>query len=379
MPATVSSGVKGQVLTPAMRTRRPAAKQQNSVTGPAGNARCNSNAEAEVLTRSQQKAIQRAMTSSRVITIALLLAAGALCANAESLNFDDLIQELNETVLTNLDLPAPSDWDETKLKDIALELQAQFQGEYALRLAPVRAAAVEVLPILEQDNETQALAAWLRTGMESLGTADVLRVEIPAPALQLPQPLPELPAPRLSLTQPVWPLRPRPTNWPAGAQLYVHQLKPVFVAEGVPAELVWLAEVESGFQPQARSRVGAAGLFQLMPDTAELLGLSLRPVDDRLVPMKNGRAAAQYLKYLHDKFADWQLALAAYNGGEGRVRRLLDQSRSRTYDAIAARLPAETQVYVSKVEATILRREGLVLGELSLPGAIATDSGWTAR
>src|SRR6266446_6404369 len=96
---------------------------------------------AEMLTRSQLKAIQRAMIRSRVIAIALLLAAGSLCANAESLDLDDLIRELDEAVLTNLDLPAPSDCAETNLKDIALELQTQFQREYSLRLAPVRAAA----------------------------------------------------------------------------------------------------------------------------------------------------------------------------------------------------------------------------------------------
>ncbi len=128
-----------------------------------------------------------------------------------------------------------------------------------------------------------------------------------------------------------------------------------------------MAEVESSFNPKARSPVGAAGLFQLMPATAKQNGLSLFPRDERLQPEKNARAAAQYLKYLHGRFGDWRLALAAYNAGEGRVQRLLQKHKARTFDRIATRLPAETQMYVPKIEATLLRREGLSLAALKGP------------
>ena len=293
------------------------------------------------------------------IFICLTLIASSL--RAESLDLDELFKEVNDTILTNLDLSAISDLDEAKLQELTRELQAEFQGQHVVALAPIREAVNSAIPALERNRDTQGLAVWLRTGVQSLGTTDVLRIDIPAPSLELAQPLP---VPDLGLSQPIWPARPRSANWPAVAHPYVRQLKPVFAEEGVPAELIWLAEVESGFQPRARSRAGAAGLFQLMPDTAELLGLSLRPVDDRYVPAKSARAAAQYLKYLYEKFGDWSLALAAYNGGEGRVRRLLDQSRPQTYAAIAGKLPAETQMYVSKVEATLLRREGLALNDL---------------
>jgi Transglycosylase SLT domain len=151
---------------------------------------------------------------------------------------------------------------------------------------------------------------------------------------------------------------------PAGALEYVARLKPIFAAEGVPSELVWLAEVESGFDTVARSPIGAAGLFQLMPDTAEWLGLTLTPTDQRLQPEKNARAAARYLKYLHGTFHDWRLAIAAYNGGEGLVGRLIEKRRTRHYDEIAPGLPTETQLYVPKVDATVLRREGVTLEEL---------------
>ncbi|HYG34591.1 MAG TPA: lytic transglycosylase domain-containing protein, partial [Clostridia bacterium] len=151
-------------------------------------------------------------------------------------------------------------------------------------------------------------------------------------------------------------------------QPYVHQLKPVFVAQRVPPELVWVAEVESSFNPQARSPVGAAGLFQLMPATAKRYGLKTTwPLDQRLKPEPSARAAAQYLQYLYGRFKDWRLALAAYNAGEGTVQKLLTRHKASSFDAIATRLPAETQMYVPKVEATLLRREGIKLSELKVP------------
>jgi membrane-bound lytic murein transglycosylase D len=140
-------------------------------------------------------------------------------------------------------------------------------------------------------------------------------------------------------------------------------LKPVFAAQGVPPELVWLAEVESSFNPSARSPVGAAGLFQLMPPTAKSLGLAARP-DERLDPAKSAGAAARYLKYLHGKFNDWPLALAAYNLGEGRLQKLLERYRVRTFDQVATHLPAETQMYVPRIDAVLQRREGLTLAKL---------------
>jgi transglycosylase-like protein with SLT domain len=156
---------------------------------------------------------------------------------------------------------------------------------------------------------------------------------------------------------------------PPEAWEYVARLKPIFLAEGVPAELVWLAEVESKFDTLARSPIGAVGLFQLMPDTATSLGLALAPWDQRLQPEKNARAAARYLKVLHGMFHDWRLAIAAYNGGEGLVGRLLERRGAHSYDEIAAELPTETQTYVPKVEVIILRREGVALKDVKPPKA----------
>ena len=108
-------------------------------------------------------------------------------------------------------------------------------------------------------------------------------------------------------------------------------------------------------------------MYQMMPATAKRFNLSSRPSDERLNPDKNARAAAQYLRLLHKRFGDWRLALAAYNCGENRVESLLKASKIKSYDAIASRLPAETQMYVPKVEATLLRREGIKLTDLPAP------------
>ena len=103
-----------------------------------------------------------------------------------------------------------------------------------------------------------------------------------------------------------------------------------------------------------------------MPQTAKGLDLSLFPRDERYQPEKNGRAAARYLRQLYERFGDWRLALAAYNAGPGRVEELLKQRKARTYDEIATRLPAETQMYVPKVEALLRKREGKQFGDLKI-------------
>jgi membrane-bound lytic murein transglycosylase D len=90
--------------------------------------------------------------------------------------------------------------------------------------------------------------------------------------------------------------------------------------------------------------------------------------DDRLDPEKNGRAAARYLRRLYSRFEDWRLVLAAYNAGETRVSEILRKDRARSFDAIAHRLPAETQMFAPKVEAVLRQREGVSLNELTLRG-----------
>jgi membrane-bound lytic murein transglycosylase D len=104
-----------------------------------------------------------------------------------------------------------------------------------------------------------------------------------------------------------------------------------------------------------------------MPRTARSLSLSLQPEDERLQTGKSAGAAARHLRHLHERFGDWRLALAAYNAGETRVDELLRKYKARTFDAIVDHLPAETQMYLPKVEASLRKREGLALDELKIP------------
>jgi membrane-bound lytic murein transglycosylase D len=88
--------------------------------------------------------------------------------------------------------------------------------------------------------------------------------------------------------------------------------------------------------------------------------------DERANAEKSARAAARYLKTLRGKFGDWPLAFAAYNAGEGRVRRLLESRHARTFSEISNKLSAETRMYVPKVCATIAVRSGVTTyGEVS--------------
>jgi membrane-bound lytic murein transglycosylase D len=125
---------------------------------------------------------------------------------------------------------------------------------------------------------------------------------------------------------------------------------------GMPQDLIYLAMIESGFNPKARSPVKASGLWQFMGPTAKQYGLTVnRRVDERNNPARSTDAALKYLSSLHDRFGSWYLAAAAYNTGEGRVSRVLKQvtGRTRGTDAdfyrIASRLPKETRDYVPKL------------------------------
>lgn len=261
-------------------------------------------------------------------------------------------------------------------------LQQVLQGEYILDMAEVGKAAAVLLPALEQNPDTLPYAAWLRTRLDYFDAAGRLTVAVPPPKGVVGQgtaddgkgrdidlgpakpPVREV-NPSASAQREVWVRSTAQREKPKASDKYVNRLKPIFAAFGVPEELVWVAEVESSFDVQALSPVGAAGLFQLMPMTARSQGLVVGDRDERLHPEKSARGAASYLRRLRDRFGDWRLALAAYNAGEGRVQRLLDQTKGKSFDDIAPKLPAETQMYVPKIEAVLLKREGKRLEDLT--------------
>jgi membrane-bound lytic murein transglycosylase D len=257
--------------------------------------------------------------------------------------------------------------DREKVEEFLHSFQQQLQGDYVLDLAALKDAANAVLPLLEAYEETQPYAVWLKSRLDYFEVADELHRSSSGPKTAPSRPANSLPNPSPAAERQIWVKKVAPRPLPRGAEALVAQLKPVFASERVPAELVWLAEVESSFNLGARSPVGAAGLFQIMPATAQRFGLRRWPRDERYQPEPSARAAAQYLRFLYRQFGDWRLAIAAYNAGEGRVQRLLDRHKTRSFDRIARHLPAETQMFVPKVEATLLRREGVELARLSKP------------
>jgi membrane-bound lytic murein transglycosylase D len=293
-------------------------------------------------------------------------------AQDDMINLDDLVREGTQWVRDNVDdnfLRSLGEVDQEKARQLFRSVQAGLQGEYVIDLASLKETAAVVLPLLEQSAETRPYAAWLQARMDYFEVAGELRLTIPPPKAEPGQPPKPAPNPGPEAERKVWQkqLAKRPAPHSSGP--YVSRLKAVFAAQKVPPELVWLAEVESSFNPAARSPAGAAGLFQLMPRTAQSLGLSLRPSDERLDAEKNGAAAAKYLKHLHGQFKDWRLALAAYNAGEGQVRNLLTKRKATSFDQISPYLPAETQMYVPKIEATLWRREAVKLTSLPATGA----------
>jgi len=119
--------------------------------------------------------------------------------------------------------------------------------------------------------------------------------------------------------------------------------------EGVPQDLIYLAQAESGFHPLAVSRAGARGIWQFMASRARGYGLSHNMwVDDRQDPEKSTRAAARHLKDLYNQFGDWYLAMAAYNSGPGTVQAAVKRTGYADFWELYRRnvLPKETRNYV---------------------------------
>jgi membrane-bound lytic murein transglycosylase D len=319
------------------------------------------------------KAMSRRNNITNAFCLLGLLLAGSQLARAQddTIALPDLVQGAQQWAQENFDtnflnaLPAA---DEQTVQQLFRDVQQRFQGDYVVDVASLRQTALVVLPLLESRDATQPYAAWLRAQMDYLDVADEIRLSIPPPTAATNQPPQPVPNPPPQKERELWVTKVAGEDWPPRAKEYMPELKPVFTAQKIPPELVWLAEVESSFDRRALSPAGAAGLFQLMPDTAKRFGLSLWPRDQRYQPEPSATAAAQYLKYLHDRFKDWRLALAAYNAGEGNVQKLLDRYQTNNYDVIAQHLPAETQMYVPRVEATLLRREGATLEQLPTLG-----------
>jgi membrane-bound lytic murein transglycosylase D len=138
---------------------------------------------------------------------------------------------------------------------------------------------------------------------------------------------------------------------------YEDMIRRILREEGVPQELIYLAQAESGFHPLAVSRAGARGMWQFMGSRAKGYGLERSWwVDDRQDPEKATRAAAHHLKDLYNEFGDWYLAMAAYNSGPGRVQSAVKRTGYADFWELYRRnvLPKETRNYVPIIVAVTI-------------------------
>ncbi|WP_428741634.1 LysM peptidoglycan-binding domain-containing protein [Tenacibaculum sp.] len=141
----------------------------------------------------------------------------------------------------------------------------------------------------------------------------------------------------------------------ARAKYYFPMFEQYLDQYDIPLEMKYLAIVESALRPDARSRVGATGLWQFMYGTGVQFDLKVNSyVDERQDPVKATIAACQYLSQLYKIFDDWDLALAAYNSGPGNVTKAIKRSGGyKNYWNIRPFLPSETAGYVPAFYATM--------------------------
>ncbi len=137
---------------------------------------------------------------------------------------------------------------------------------------------------------------------------------------------------------------------------FMRMTRKIFREEGVPEDIAWLGQVESAWRPRAQSWAAASGLWQFIPGTGARFGLRQTAyIDERNGFEKATRASAKYLKFLANRYnGNWELAMAAYNTGEGNVDRAIARAGTASFWEIYPFIPQETRNYVPNILATIL-------------------------
>ncbi len=146
-------------------------------------------------------------------------------------------------------------------------------------------------------------------------------------------------------------------NWLARSARYLPMIKKELARAGLPQDLAYLPMIESGFNTTVSSRASAVGTWQFMRSTGRNYGLTVnRYVDERCDPVKSTKAAVAYLSNLYKEFDSWHLAVAAYNAGEGKIKRAIKQSDSDDFWEIAQSqyIYPETKLYVPQLIAAIM-------------------------
>lgn len=145
--------------------------------------------------------------------------------------------------------------------------------------------------------------------------------------------------------------------WLARSARYLPMIKKELAEAGLPLDLAYLPMIESGFNTTVSSRASAVGTWQFMRATGRSYGLAVNDyVDERRDPVKSTKAAVAYLSNLYKEFDSWHLAVAAYNAGEGRIRRAMKQSDADDFWEIAQSqyIHSETKLYVPQLIAAIM-------------------------
>ncbi len=143
-------------------------------------------------------------------------------------------------------------------------------------------------------------------------------------------------------------------KWMERGNKFIPAMLPILQKEGLPDDIVFLAMIESGFNPKAYSYAHASGPWQFISSTGRIFGLEVGWwYDERRDPQKATLAAAKYLKKLYTEFDDWYLALASYNCGEGRVRRQIRNTKTKDFWRMK-RLPRQTRNYVPTFIAAVM-------------------------
>jgi membrane-bound lytic murein transglycosylase D len=156
-------------------------------------------------------------------------------------------------------------------------------------------------------------------------------------------------------------------SWLKKSGRYGGAIRRALREQNLPEDIVWLALVESGFDPTIVSPAGAAGLWQFMPDGARIYGLTVdRWIDERLDPERSTVAAARYLSDLRQRFGGWELAFAAYNMGYGGLLSSIRKYNTNDFwelSRLESGMPLETALYVPKIVAmAIVARNKSVFG-----------------
>jgi hypothetical protein len=294
----------------------------------------------------------RFMIMKRLFFISIL-AVGAGCASAP--NYNATVVTDPAQFYSNLGVASPTLLSAAE-KELELALQCYDVGDWAgSEQGAVKAARILYSVETPQNGEGRKYAEL--TSKLSLLTVRLNRF--------LHNMSPELEPERFTMSIPyneriekeidvfLGPGRESFARWLRRSGQYLPMLKKYFVEAGLPADLVYLALIESGFNPRNRSPKQAVGLFQFIRGTAQMVGLEENYwLDERRHPEKAAQAAIKHIRSLYSEFNNWDLALAAYNAGSGRVRSAIREQHQNDYWKLA--LPLETEEYVPKFYATLI-------------------------